>query len=42
MEAGSRIHARLYEVYTLCEGTVLRMDEFTERADALAAAGLRE
>jgi ketosteroid isomerase-like protein len=36
------VDARLYEVYTLHEGKITRMDEFTDRAAALEAAGLSE
>lgn len=31
---------RLYEVWTLRGGKAIRMDEFTERSEALEAAGL--
>jgi ketosteroid isomerase-like protein len=40
-ETGIEVDARLYEVYTLDRGKVVRMDEFTERSEALRAAGLR-
>ena len=36
------VEARLYEVYTMRDGTILRVDEFHEREQALEAAGLRE
>jgi ketosteroid isomerase-like protein len=39
-ETGIEVDARLYEVYTLDRGKVVRMDEFTERSEALQAAGL--
>jgi ketosteroid isomerase-like protein len=41
-ESGVEVDTRFYEVYTLREGKVSRVDEYTERADALEAAGLRE
>ncbi|MDQ3102366.1 MAG: nuclear transport factor 2 family protein [Actinomycetota bacterium] len=40
--SGVKVDTRFYEVYTVCEGKVSRVDEFTERADALEAAGLSE
>jgi ketosteroid isomerase-like protein len=40
--SGVKVDARFYEVYTLREGKVARVDEYTERAQALEAAGLRE
>jgi ketosteroid isomerase-like protein len=40
--SGIKVDARFYEVYTLREGKIVRVDEFTERAEALEAAGLRE
>ena len=39
--SGIKVDARLYEVYTLRRGKVIRVDEFTERTAALEAAGLR-
>ena len=41
-KSGVVVDARYYEVYTLREGKVSRIDEFDERAEALEAAGLRE
>jgi ketosteroid isomerase-like protein len=38
--SGVEVAARFYYVYTLRHGKVIRVDEFTERADALKAAGL--
>jgi ketosteroid isomerase-like protein len=38
--SGIEVDARLYDVYTLREGKITRMDQFTERSEALAAAGL--
>jgi ketosteroid isomerase-like protein len=40
--SGIEIETRLYEVYTMRDGRILRVDEFHEREDALEAAGLRE
>jgi uncharacterized protein len=40
--SGVTVAQRLYEVYTLRNGRVLRVDEFTDRDQALEAAGLRE
>ncbi len=40
--SGIEIHGRLFEVYTLREGAIVRMDEFTDRGAALEAAGLSE
>ena len=36
------VDTRFYEVYSLHEGKVSRVDEFNERAEALEAAGLSE
>ena len=40
--SGVRVEQRLYEVYTLRTGRILRVDEFSDRAEALEAVGLRE
>ena len=40
--SGLQVDIRTYQVNTLCDGKVIRMDEFTERTDALEAAGLSE
>jgi ketosteroid isomerase-like protein len=40
--SGIEVEARLYDVYTLRGGLIIRMDEFAERSEALEAAGLRE
>jgi ketosteroid isomerase-like protein len=40
--SGIEVDARFYEVYTLREGKVSRVDEYTEREEALEAAGLSE
>ena len=41
-KSGVKVDTRFYEVYTLREGKVSRVDEFTEKAEALEAAGLSE
>ena len=41
-ESGVEVEVRFYEVYTLRDGKVWRVDEYTERAEALEAAGLPE
>jgi ketosteroid isomerase-like protein len=38
--SGVEVDGRTYEVYVLRDGTVVRMDEFTERSQALEAAGI--
>ena len=40
--SGIEVDARFYEVYTLREGKVSRVDEYPEPAEALKAAGLSE
>ena len=40
--SGIEIDQRFYEVYTVRDGKVVRMDEYATRAEALEAAGLRE
>jgi ketosteroid isomerase-like protein len=40
--SGVEVDTRFYEVYTLRDGKIVRLDEFTGRADALEAAGLSE
>ena len=40
--SGVRVEQRLYEVYTLRNGRILRVDEFSDRIEALEAVGLRE
>ena len=40
--SGIEIDTRLYEVDTLRDGKVLRIDEYEDRAEALEAAGLSE
>jgi ketosteroid isomerase-like protein len=39
--SGIEIDARLYDVYTLRDGKIVRMDQFTEQSEALEAVGLR-
>jgi ketosteroid isomerase-like protein len=41
-ESGIDVDARFYEVYTLREGKISRIEEFIDRGQALEAAGLRE
>jgi ketosteroid isomerase-like protein len=41
-ESGVKVDTRFYEVYTLREGKVSRVDEYTEREEAIAAAGLAD
>jgi ketosteroid isomerase-like protein len=40
--SGVEVETRFYEVYTLRDGKVLRIDEYEHRAEALEAAGLSE
>jgi ketosteroid isomerase-like protein len=40
--SGVEIDARFYDVFTLRDGKIVRMDQFTERSEALGAAGLPE
>ena len=40
--SGVAVDSALYEVYTLRNGKIIRVDEFSERAAALEAAGLSE
>jgi uncharacterized protein len=40
--SGVEVDTRFYEVYTLRDGKVVRVDEFSERGNALQAAGLSE
>ena len=41
-ESGVEVDTRFYEVYSLRDDKVSRVDEYIERDDALEAAGLRE
>ena len=40
--SGLQVDIRTYQVITLRDGKTIRMDEFTERFEALEAAGLSE
>ena len=40
--SGVEVDARLYDVFTLRDGKIVRMDQFTEQSEAIEAAGLRE
>jgi ketosteroid isomerase-like protein len=40
--SGITVETRLYEVYTLRDHKVVRVDEYTKRSEALEAVGLRE
>ena len=40
--SGVEIDTRIYEVFTLRDGKVLRIDEYATRDEAIEAAGLRE
>jgi ketosteroid isomerase-like protein len=40
--SGVEVDTRLYSVYTLRDGKVLRIDEYADRAEALEAVGLAE
>jgi ketosteroid isomerase-like protein len=40
--SGIPVDARFYDVYTLRQGKIVRMDQFTRRSEALEAAGLHE
>ena len=40
--SGIEVDGRLYDVYTVRDGKIVRMDQFTQRSEALEAAGLRE
>jgi len=37
--SGVEIDARFYDIYTLRDGKIVRMDQFTERSEALEAVG---
>ena len=39
--SGIEVDARLYDVFTLRDGKIVRMDQFTEQSEALEAARLR-
>ena len=40
--SGIEVDARLYDVFTLRDGKIVRMDQFAERSEALEALGLPE
>ena len=40
--SGVEIDALFHDVYTLRDGKIVRMDQFTERSEALRAVGLEE
>ena len=40
--SGVQIDARFYDVYTLRDSKIIRMDQFAERAEALEAVGVVE
>jgi ketosteroid isomerase-like protein len=40
--SGVEIDARFYDVYTLRDAKIVRMDQFTERSEALEAVGRSE
>ena len=37
--SGVEVDARFYDVFTVREGKIVRMDQFTQRSEALEAAG---
>jgi ketosteroid isomerase-like protein len=40
--SGVEIDAVFYDVFTIRDGKIVRMDQFTDRSEALAAVGLSE
>jgi ketosteroid isomerase-like protein len=40
--SGVEVDARLYDVFTLRAGKIIRMDQFAEQAEAFEAVGLHE
>ena len=38
--AGVPLHGEIYNVFSITDGTVTRIEDYAERADALTAAGL--
>jgi ketosteroid isomerase-like protein len=40
--SGIEVDARLYDLFTLRDGKIVRMDQFAEQSEALEAVGLRE
>jgi ketosteroid isomerase-like protein len=41
-ESGVEVDARFYDVYTLSRGKIVRVDEYSDRDEALSAAGIQE
>ena len=39
--SGVEVDARFYDLYTIREGKIVRMDQFTQRSEALEAAGVQ-
>jgi ketosteroid isomerase-like protein len=37
--SGVEVDARFYDLFTISEGKIVRMDQFTQRSEALEAAG---
>jgi ketosteroid isomerase-like protein len=37
--SGLELHARVFQVFTLCAGEIVRIEDFVDHAQALAAAG---
>jgi ketosteroid isomerase-like protein len=40
--SGVEVDARLYDVFTLSDGRIMRMDQFAERSEAFEAVALRD
>jgi ketosteroid isomerase-like protein len=40
--SGVDVDVRFYDLYTLRDGKIVRMDQFTERSEAMEALGLQE
>ena len=40
--SGIEVDARLYDLFTLRDGKIVRMDQFAEQSEALEAVGQRE
>jgi ketosteroid isomerase-like protein len=40
--SGVEVDARFYDVFTLRQGKIVRMDQFTQRSEALEAAAVRK
>jgi hypothetical protein len=38
--AGTPLHGEIYNVFAVADGTITRIADYSERDDALAAAGL--